>query len=440
MTLALIYLGLIALAEILTATISSGTDFVRIGLSLHSLILVVLILHGASTVQTQTRRLLLTLALAPLIRILSISLPLQSLPLIYWYLIIGALLYVAAFVTARITNMSPMRMGLTFKGWPLQLAIALIGLGLGYMEFTILGPRPLIGSLSWETFLFPAFVLMIFTGFLEEIIFRGLVQNVSTTLLGRFGIWYGALLFAVLHIGYLSVADVSFVFGVGLLFGYIVQKTHSLLGVSLAHGFTNISMYLVYPFLVAGGLMFPQQPRLPQELLILPATKIPSFQQGPILVQFVTPTPGTQNATQPTLVVLPSAGLTPTLTVTPALTAVQTAIPTLTCAVPAGWVVYTVRAGDTLYGISQIFRVTLSQLENANCLTTTVIHVGQKLYVPYVPTSTPVLATETPVPTATTSLPATDTPIPTPTSTETPLPATDTETLPPPTPTDTPGP
>src|SRR6187401_1312203 len=112
MTLALIYLGLITLAELLTATIGSGTDYVRVGLSLHSLILVVLILHGATTRQTQTRRLLLTLALAPLIRILSISLPLQGLPLVYWYLIIGALLYLAAFVTAQMTGISLRRMGL----------------------------------------------------------------------------------------------------------------------------------------------------------------------------------------------------------------------------------------------------------------------------------------------------------------------------------------
>jgi hypothetical protein len=46
-TLSLVYLGLITLAELLTATIGSGTDFIYVGLSLHSLILVVLILQGA---------------------------------------------------------------------------------------------------------------------------------------------------------------------------------------------------------------------------------------------------------------------------------------------------------------------------------------------------------------------------------------------------------
>ncbi len=435
MTLALIYLGLITLAELLTATIGSGTDFVRVGLSLHSLILVVLILQGATTRQTQTRRLLLTLALAPLVRILSISLPLQDLPLVFWYLIIGALLYMAAFVTAQITGISPQRMGLTWKGWPIQLASALIGFGLGLMEFLILGSRPLIDSLSWETFLFPAFVLMIFTGFLEEVIFRGLVQDVSTTLMGRFGIWYGAVLFAVLHIGYLSLPDVLFVFGVGLLFGYLVQRTRSLLGVSLAHGFTNISMYLIYPFIMVGGL-FPSLPaRAPQELLTLPATVQPLSQSTLALVSFITATPLAQES-QATLPSLPSAGPSLTPTMTASLIPAATGAPTLTCVVPPGWVAYTVRSGDTLFGISQMFHVTVSALKNANCLVSNVIHVGQRLYVPFVPTSTPGLIIETPSPT---SLPASETNTTAPTLTDTPLPptATDTETPLPPTATET---
>jgi LysM repeat protein len=104
---------------------------------------------------------------------------------------------------------------------------------------------------------------------------------------------------------------------------------------------------------------------------------------------------------------------------------------------PAGWVIYIVQPGDTLYHIATVYRISVSQLMTANCLTSTVIYVGQSLYVPNVPTSTPsgVTATFTPSATATgpTSAP-TDTA--TPTSSNTPLP-TDT---PSPVPTDTPSP
>ena len=67
---------------------------------------------------------------------------------------------------------------------------------------------------------------------------------------GRWGIIYVSLLFAVLHIGFLSGIDVAFVFAVALFFGWVVQKTGSLIGVTLSHGLTNIMLYLVVPFLL----------------------------------------------------------------------------------------------------------------------------------------------------------------------------------------------
>ena len=36
---------------------------------------------------------------------------------------------------------------------------------------------------------------------------------------------------------------------VGAFFGWVSQKTGSLLGVTLAHGITNVLLYLVVPFL-----------------------------------------------------------------------------------------------------------------------------------------------------------------------------------------------
>jgi membrane protease YdiL (CAAX protease family) len=86
------------------------------------------------------------------------------------------------------------------------------------------------------------------TGFVEELIFRGVMQRASVRAVGRFGWLYVALLFAVLHVGYRSVADVIFVFGVALMFGWVVESTRSLLGVTLAHGLTNVVLFLIMPF------------------------------------------------------------------------------------------------------------------------------------------------------------------------------------------------
>ena len=111
------------------------------------------------------------------------------------------------------------------------------------------------------------------------------------------------------------------------------------------------------------------------------------------------------------------------------------------CGAPYGWIFYTVKAGDNLYRIGLAYRVSVGQLQNANCLGSSVrINVGQKLSVPNVPTSTPV-ATNTPMPTTTATPTATlSTPLSTLTATFTDT-ATATEISPlptePPTPTNT---
>jgi len=81
------------------------------------------------------------------------------------------------------------------------------------------------------------------------------------------------------------------------------------------------------------------------------------------------------------------------------------------CGPPAGWVkTHVVQAGDNLYRIALSYGITYPQLQAANCMGSSVlIYVGQKLWVPNVPTLTPVpgvtiipnFPTQTPSPTAT---------------------------------------
>lgn len=142
-------------------------------------------------------------------------------------------------------------------------------------------------------------------------------------------------------------------------------------------------------------------------------------------------------------------------------------LPTATlipCGAPAGWVNYIVQPGDTLFLLSQKFRVSVSELQRANCLgSSTFIQAGKAIKVPNVPTSTPlnsatpsatfiVIKEETFTPTLTPSLtpsltptltpsetlpaPTTEVPPTTETPSQTPLPPSDT----PPPPSNTPSP
>lgn len=241
---ALCYLVAITLAESITTMVEP-----QIGLIFHGLIFLALILHASLENQILFREFLLTLVLIPLIRILNLAMPLQLFPQIYWYMIIGIPLFIAAFYTAHVVHVNRKIFGMNWRKLPMQLLIAMPGVGCGYIEYLILRPAPLVHQLRLEQILLPALILLIFTGFLEEFIFRGLLQYISGRRLGRYGMVYTAILFTVLHIGYKSWADLIFVFIVALYFGWEVQNSDSILGVSLAHGLINISLFLIFPFI-----------------------------------------------------------------------------------------------------------------------------------------------------------------------------------------------
>ena len=237
------YLGALTVAEVLTARIEA-----RVGLVLHGILLAILLVHTALTWGRPGYRLLFSLTFAPLIRLLSLAMPLADFPRIYWYFIVSLPLFAALVVALRVLGFSRVEMGLNLKALPLQILVAFTGLSLGYVEYRILQPEPLAPSLAWEELWWPALILLICTGFIEELIFRGMMQQAVTRVLGNvWGIVYVAILFAVLHVGHQSLLDVVFVFGVALFFGVVKARTGSIVGVTLAHGMTNILLFLTLP-------------------------------------------------------------------------------------------------------------------------------------------------------------------------------------------------
>lgn len=249
---AIVYLAAITIAELVIVVFYYMPLWGIIG---HIMILVAAIFHSSFTSKQPQQRLILSLALVPLVRIISLSMGLANIPQIWWYLIIYVPLLAAAIVVIRVSDYGLAEVGLVFKRIPIQLAVALTGLAFGVAEYFILvklPQEPLIGSLiaefTWQGVWWQALIFLVTTGFVEELIFRGVIQRGATVLWGWWGIVYASLLFAILHIGFLSWIDVIFVFSVALFFAWIVKRTGSLLGVTLSHGITNIVLYLIAPF------------------------------------------------------------------------------------------------------------------------------------------------------------------------------------------------
>jgi|YelNatPaOPRAMG01_1025707.scaffolds.fasta_scaffold07815_5 membrane protease YdiL (CAAX protease family) len=240
-----LYLAFISLAEAVTVFMDPS-----LGLFMHSLLFVSLL--GLSALWrgfNPASNLFLGLSLAPITRILSLSFPLSYFPRYAWYLVAGALMLLAALAVIRAGDLKPRDAGLTLNRPWVQWAFGLTGPAFGAMEYYILRPEPLASGLSlWEYGLL-AFSIAFFTGFVEELIFRGILQGGAVKALGeKAGLLGVASVFAVLHMGWLSMLDMVFVFIVGLLFGFVVLKTGSIVGASISHGLTNVVLFMVMPY------------------------------------------------------------------------------------------------------------------------------------------------------------------------------------------------
>src|SRR5690349_3552022 len=97
----------VGVAELLTSLAN-----VQLGMFAHAALLVGLTLRAALGREDAERRLTLGLALAPLIRLLSLSLPLANLPRLAWYPIVAVPLLLAAWVIIRQLRMSRAELGL----------------------------------------------------------------------------------------------------------------------------------------------------------------------------------------------------------------------------------------------------------------------------------------------------------------------------------------
>jgi membrane protease YdiL (CAAX protease family) len=242
------YLAAIAAAEALTALVNPW-----LGALVHIALLLLLLGHSVLQGNERTRNVLIALALVPLLRILSLVMPLDDLAPIWWHVLIGAPLLAAVFLALRAMGYSWADVGLG-PGWSApwwQLVIGLSGVPLGLLAYFLTRPTFPVVERPFTYLLGGAIILALFSGFLEELIFRGVVQSAAGELLGAGGMIVSALLYGVVYIGSLSITFVVFAALVGLFFSLCVRRTGSLWGAALAHSWLNIGLLLVWPLVAA---------------------------------------------------------------------------------------------------------------------------------------------------------------------------------------------
>jgi len=218
-------------------------------MGLHVTVMFVLLYNVLHTVNPIRRRLQTVLLLVPLTRILFLALPLTNLSRVYSSLAISIPLFIAIMMIIWQESWSREELGFTFNHWPLQTVTAISGLGFGLLQYHLIRPEAFTTELTWQAALVPALILMVSTGYLDELMFRGLIQNAALPILGHWpSILFVASLFAILNLSYLPLLGVLLVFMIGVIFGLVVAHSRSIVGVTLAHGIMNIMLFLIWPY------------------------------------------------------------------------------------------------------------------------------------------------------------------------------------------------
>lgn len=251
---------LYTLAIIIAELITTYHD-VKTGLAFYGIILLFFIAHSSFLAANIKRIehyrknlpfLLIFLSILALMRLLSYAVPFVTVPTIYWYLIISVPIYAALLLAFRKQNILLEKVVVFLPGlreMPREIIIALTGLVFGVIEFFILRPAALIPALEAVNFIIAAVILLLATGFIEELLFRLAIQYNAIKNLGVMpGIAFTAFIFAVMHIGWKSILDLIFVFCVGIFYGLTFYKTRNILGITFSHGLTNVVLFLIMPF------------------------------------------------------------------------------------------------------------------------------------------------------------------------------------------------
>ncbi len=216
------------------------------GIILHFTILLVLIINSAVVQNEAQRGLWLALGLVPLIRIVSLVIPVAEISEIYWYIIISIPVLIGAIFVMRTHNYGLDDVGLNGRKALVQILTAIAGIVLSVIDYIFLRPETLVSEFTVQMMILPTLILLIATGFIEELVFRGVIQR-EARVLGSWGWIYVASIYAMLQIGHGSVTHGVFTFFVAVFFGWVVKKTGSIIGVSFSHGLLNVGLYLIIP-------------------------------------------------------------------------------------------------------------------------------------------------------------------------------------------------
>jgi membrane protease YdiL (CAAX protease family) len=231
-----------------------GFGYVLVGTIIESLLLVAMLTQGAVIASTAgdaeadarataLAETVTALALIPLMRLVSVSVPFGGRSEVSQSLVVAAVMLPAIAWALWIARLR------TAKFVPrdaVDVLIVALAFPLGSAAYFLLRPESLVEGNGWADLGLAAVAVSV-AAIVEELIFRGFVQTAFVRLYGSSAALWST---AAYVISYLAVRPGRFIVlaaALGLLFGWVVHRTGCVASVAASHALLNVALVVLVP-------------------------------------------------------------------------------------------------------------------------------------------------------------------------------------------------
>lgn len=216
---------------------------------IHIFTLIALSLSNIVLKDPEIHRIYQAFMLLPVLRLVNLSMPIFFDTTLYTFVFIYGPLAIPVAVIVLHQRDSLENIGITLKHIvPYMFLSVPLGFLLGFGEYLTIRTGYLIPDLTFTNLLELTIIMVFFVGFIEELIFRSILQ---TRLENALSLWEALLitsiLFGLMHSGYGTIQEILYTGFVGFVMGLAFYKTKSLPFIAVIHGFVNVFLFGILP-------------------------------------------------------------------------------------------------------------------------------------------------------------------------------------------------
>jgi uncharacterized protein len=248
------YVGFIAAAEGCIAFVSPF-----VGTVVYSLLLIVMLTHsvtrfapeearGVDSYKLDSTNAIVALAFLPVLRLVSVTAPVGGGSAAARHLLVGGILLTAIAWAVWVVRLPIASLRPQYPA--LEIGVVGLAVPLIFAAYFAIRPDSFAEGSRW-TQLGAAALAAALAAIVEELIFRGFIQSAFARLYGAAAAPFCAT--ALYVIAYLGARPIMIVYAgvLGLLFGWVVQRTRSLLGVIVSHALLNVGLFALLPHAIS---------------------------------------------------------------------------------------------------------------------------------------------------------------------------------------------